>query len=83
MKKRPSTGKIKFVLFVRNNASFGHCKGGRSNSCRSAIIKFTMYGEVVGGGGGGGVAGGGGGAGGGAGGAGGSGVIGACGGGSS
>ena len=62
---------------MRNNASFGHCKSGRSTGCRSAIIKFTIYGG--GGGGGGGdtgsaVC---------AGGAGGAGVLGACGAGSS
>ena len=51
MKKRPSTGQIKCVPFLRNNASFGHCKGGSSNSCRSAIVKSTMCGEVCDGGG--------------------------------
>ena len=51
MKKRPSTGQIKFVPFLRNNASFGHCKGGSYNSCRSAIVKSTMCGEVCDGGG--------------------------------
>ena len=75
MKKRPSTGQIKFVPFLRNKASLGHCKGGRSTSCRSAINRFTMYG----GGGGRGDAGGAGGAGGACGAC----VIGACGAGSS
>ena len=68
--------------FFSNYPSFGHCKGGRSNSCRSAIIKFIIYGGDGGGGGGGG---GGGFAGGGCGGGDGGwcGVVGACGGGSS
>ena len=64
--------------FLRNNTSFGHCKGGRSNSCRSAILKFTIYGGGGGGGGNGGVGGGAGGAGGGCG----AGVMDACGAGS-
>ena len=62
MKKRPSTGQIKFVPFLRNDTSFGHCKGGCSSSCRSAILKFTIYGGGGGGGGNGGVGGGAGGA---------------------
>ena len=33
MKKRPSTGQVKFVPFLRSNASFGHCNGGCSTSC--------------------------------------------------
>ena len=59
MEKTPSNSQIKFVPFWRNNASFGRRKGGSSNSCRSAIVKFTVYGEGGGGGGGGGSAGGG------------------------
>ena len=83
-KNAPQPTKSKLCLFLRHNVSFGHCKGGRSNSCRSAKIKFTMYGGGSGVGGGGGGGGGVGNAGaGGAGGACGTGVVGACGGGSS
>ena len=58
MNKQPLTGQIQFVSFLRNIARLGHCWGGRCDSCRSAIIRFTMYDKAGGGGGGGGCGGG-------------------------
>ena len=47
MKKCPSTGQINLCLFLRNNASFGHCKGGCSTSCKSAILSLQCMVVVV------------------------------------